>query len=166
MIEEALSWPKSLEEMRERQKGVFDMEEVVIGMAHRGRLNVLAHIVGKSYGQIFGEFEEVNPETALGSGDVKYHLGARGTFQSLDGKSLAVSMSSNPSHLEAVNPVVEGMVRARQDQLGDAEHRRVLPVLVHGDAAFSGQGVVAETLNLSLLRGPPRRLLGGPQGCA
>ncbi len=130
-----------------------DMTEVVIGMAHRGRLNVLAHIVGKSYGQIFGEFEEVDPSSTLGSGDVKYHLGAHGEYETDDGKKLAVRVASNPSHLEAVNPVVEGMVRALQDRSGDTEREKILPVLLHGDASFSGQGVVAETLNLSLLEG-------------
>jgi len=130
------------------------MEEVVIGMAHRGRLNVLANVIGKSYGQIFGEFEgDMDPQTMHGSGDVKYHLGASGTFEGAGGERLRVSVASNPSHLEAVNPVVEGMVRALQDRIGDADRARVLPVLIHGDAAFAGQGVVAETLNLSQLKG-------------
>jgi len=131
------------------------MDEVVIGMAHRGRLNVLANIVGKSYRQIFAEFEGyVDPQTAHGSGDVKYHLGAEGVFTSGDGHSVPVSLVSNPSHLEAVDPVAEGVTRAKQDLLNKGpEGFTVLPVLIHGDAAFAGQGVVAETLNLSQLRG-------------
>ncbi|MDP9407760.1 MAG: multifunctional oxoglutarate decarboxylase/oxoglutarate dehydrogenase thiamine pyrophosphate-binding subunit/dihydrolipoyllysine-residue succinyltransferase subunit, partial [Actinomycetota bacterium] len=131
------------------------LDEVVIGMAHRGRLNVLANIVGKSYSQIFGEFEgNVDPRTAHGSGDVKYHLGAEGTYRAEDGTSIAVSLASNPSHLETVDPVLEGVVRAKQDVLDKGDDGfTVVPVLVHGDAAFAGQGVVAETLNLSQLRG-------------
>ncbi|MFG2076026.1 multifunctional oxoglutarate decarboxylase/oxoglutarate dehydrogenase thiamine pyrophosphate-binding subunit/dihydrolipoyllysine-residue succinyltransferase subunit [Nonomuraea maritima] len=132
-----------------------DLDEVVIGMAHRGRLNVLANIVGKSYAQIFGEFEgNIDPRTAHGSGDVKYHLGAAGTFTAPSGKTITASVVANPSHLEAVDPVLEGVVRAKQDLLERGEEGfTVLPVLVHGDAAFAGQGVVAETLNLSQLRG-------------
>ncbi|MFI5035917.1 MAG: multifunctional oxoglutarate decarboxylase/oxoglutarate dehydrogenase thiamine pyrophosphate-binding subunit/dihydrolipoyllysine-residue succinyltransferase subunit [Acidimicrobiales bacterium] len=138
--------------------------EAVIGMAHRGRLNVLANVVGKSYGEIFSEFEgNLDPESVQGSGDVKYHKGARGTYKNPRGAALVVSMASNPSHLEAVSPVVEGVVRAKQDLMvrpsdgtwstpPAAEHP-YLAILVHGDAAFSGQGVVAETLNLSQLSG-------------
>ncbi|MGI8697412.1 MAG: multifunctional oxoglutarate decarboxylase/oxoglutarate dehydrogenase thiamine pyrophosphate-binding subunit/dihydrolipoyllysine-residue succinyltransferase subunit, partial [Mycobacteriales bacterium] len=131
------------------------LDEVVLGMAHRGRLNVLANIVGKSYGQIFREFEgNIDPRSTQGSGDVKYHLGARGEFTARDGRQIGVSLTSNPSHLEAVDPVLEGIVRAKQDLLDKGEGGfTVLPVLVHGDAAFAGQGVVAETLNLSQLRG-------------
>jgi 2-oxoglutarate dehydrogenase E1 component len=131
-----------------------DMDEVVIGMAHRGRLNVLASIVGKSYGQIFREFEgDIDPDIPQGSGDVKYHIGASGKHTSRSGSSVKVSVSSNPSHLESVDPVVEGMVRAKQDVLDRGEEAPVLPLLIHGDAAFAGQGVVAETLNLSALQG-------------
>ncbi len=132
-----------------------DLEEAVIGMAHRGRLNVLANIVGKSYGQIFKEFEgNLDPRSAQGSGDVKYHLGAEGTFRAPGGQEIKTSLVANPSHLEAVDPVLEGVVRARQDVIDKGEPGfTVLPVLIHGDAAFAGQGVVAETLNLSLLRG-------------
>jgi 2-oxoglutarate decarboxylase len=132
-----------------------NLDEVVIGMAHRGRLNVLANIVGKSYEQIFREFEgNLDPRTAHGSGDVKYHLGAEGVFKSHDGTDVNVSLVSNPSHLEAVDPVLEGVVRAKQDVIGRGEAGfTVLPLLIHGDAAFAGQGVVAETLNLSQLRG-------------
>ncbi len=128
--------------------------EVVLGMAHRGRLNVLANIIGKSYGEIFGEFEgNLDPETVQGSGDVKYHKGAVGRWRGRDGTSLRVSLASNPSHLEAVDPVVEGIVRAKQDREPNPKAFSVLPLLVHGDAAFAGQGVVAETLNLSMLKG-------------
>ncbi|RBQ15482.1 multifunctional oxoglutarate decarboxylase/oxoglutarate dehydrogenase thiamine pyrophosphate-binding subunit/dihydrolipoyllysine-residue succinyltransferase subunit [Spongiactinospora rosea] len=131
------------------------LDEVVIGMAHRGRLNVLANIVGKSYGQIFGEFEgNLDPRSAHGSGDVKYHLGSSGDFVSPDGQKIVTSVVANPSHLEAVDPVLEGVVRAKQDILERGEEGfTVLPLLVHGDAAFAGQGVVAETLHLSQLRG-------------
>jgi len=129
-------------------------EEVVIGMAHRGRLNVLANVIGKSYEQIFREFEgELDPNVPQGSGDVKYHVGATGKFTSSSGASIVITLAANPSHLEAVDPVVEGMARAKQDRLGDTGHDHVLSVLIHGDAAFAGQGVVAETLNLSELPG-------------
>ena len=131
------------------------LDEAVIGMAHRGRLNVLANIVGKSYAQIFKEFEgNLDPRSAQGSGDVKYHLGAEGMFRAPDGRSITTSLVANPSHLEAVDPVLEGVVRAKQDVIDKGEPGfTVLPVLIHGDAAFAGQGVVAETLNLSQLRG-------------
>ncbi|MEV6294744.1 multifunctional oxoglutarate decarboxylase/oxoglutarate dehydrogenase thiamine pyrophosphate-binding subunit/dihydrolipoyllysine-residue succinyltransferase subunit [Streptomyces sp. NPDC051896] len=129
--------------------------EAVIGMAHRGRLNVLANIIGKSYAQIFHEFEDaVDIRSAQGSGDVKYHLGAEGTYRALDGGTIAVSVVANPSHLEIVGPVAQGVVRAKQDLAGDqGEPFPVLPVVLHGDAAFAGQGVVAETLNMSQLPG-------------
>jgi 2-oxoglutarate decarboxylase len=132
-----------------------DLDEVVIGMPHRGRLNVLANIVGKPYAKIFNEFEgNIDPGTAQGSGDVKYHLGAHGTYRAPSGGSVSVELTANPSHLEAVNPVLEGIVRAKQDILDKGEDGfTVLPLLMHGDAAFAGQGVVAETLNLSQLRG-------------
>ncbi|MEV7018728.1 multifunctional oxoglutarate decarboxylase/oxoglutarate dehydrogenase thiamine pyrophosphate-binding subunit/dihydrolipoyllysine-residue succinyltransferase subunit [Streptomyces sp. DH-12] len=131
------------------------LDEVVIGMAHRGRLNVLANIVGKSYAQIFREFEgNLDPKSMHGSGDVKYHLGAEGTFTGLDGEQIKVSLVANPSHLEAVDPVLEGVARAKQDIVNKGgTDFTVLPVAIHGDAAFAGQGVVAETLNMSQLRG-------------
>ena len=130
------------------------VHEIVIGMAHRGRLNMLANVVGKPLTQIFSEFEgDIDPASTQGSGDVKYHLGASGIRTASTGKEIVVSMSPNPSHLEAVDPVVEGIVRPKQDRLGDTKRERVIPVLVHGDAAFAGQGVVAETLNLSQLDG-------------
>jgi 2-oxoglutarate decarboxylase len=131
-----------------------ELHEVCIGMAHRGRLNVLANIVGKSYNQIFREFEgNIDPRTIQGSGDVKYHLGADGVFVAEDGAKINVSVAANPSHLETVDPVLEGIARAKQDVLDRGAEFPVLPLLIHGDAAFAGQGVVAETLNLSQLRG-------------
>ncbi|OBY32274.1 multifunctional oxoglutarate decarboxylase/oxoglutarate dehydrogenase thiamine pyrophosphate-binding subunit/dihydrolipoyllysine-residue succinyltransferase subunit, partial [Mycolicibacter kumamotonensis] len=138
------------------------LDEVVIGMPHRGRLNVLANIVGKPYSQIFTEFEgNVNPAEAHGSGDVKYHLGATGVYLQMFGDNdIQVSLTANPSHLEAVDPVLEGLVRARQDLLNkgatDSNGQpafSVVPMMLHGDAAFAGQGVVAETLNMALLPG-------------
>jgi len=133
----------------------LELDEAVIGMAHRGRLNVLANIVGKSYAQIFQEFEgNLDPATTHGSGDVKYHLGAEGKYSPGDGSEIRTSLVANPSHLEAVDPVLEGVVRAKQDVIDMGEPGfTVLPVLIHGDAAFAGQGVVAETLELSQLRG-------------
>ena len=130
------------------------VHEIVIGMAHRGRLNVLTNIVGKPLAQLFSEFEgNVDPESTQGSGDVKYHLGASGLRRSTAGREIVVSVAPNPSHLEAVDPVVEGIVRPKQDRLGDTKRERVIPLLIHGDAAFAGQGVVPETLNLSQLDG-------------
>ncbi len=132
----------------------------VVGMAHRGRLNVLINIVGKAYGELFEEFEgNIDPGTVQGSGDVKYHKGFKGTFVGRSGLPIDVDLSSNPSHLEAVDPVVEGMARAYQDLSSAREPtpadpaHPVLPLLIHGDAAFAGQGVVAETLNMSALDG-------------
>ena len=144
------------------QSAEHALDEVVIGMPHRGRLNVLANIVGKPYSQIFREFEgNLDPSEAHGSGDVKYHLGANGTYIQMFGDNdIEVSLVANPSHLEAVDPVLEGLVRAKQDLLdGPANDASagprfsVVPLMLHGDAAFAGQGVVAETLNLALLRG-------------
>ncbi len=130
------------------------MAEAVLGMAHRGRLNVLVNIVGKSYEQLFDEFEgHVSPDSTQGSGDVKYHLGQRGKFTSRAGRTIPVELAANPSHLEAVDPVVVGMARAKMDQIEPPGNYPILPLLIHGDAAFAGQGVVAETLNLSQIRG-------------
>lgn len=127
---------------------------VVIGMAHRGRLNVLANILNKPYDKIFDEFEgNYDPNSFEGSGDVKYHLGATGMYTSRTGEQVSVMLAPNPSHLEAVNPVVEGIARALDDFIGDTDCNSHLPILVHGDAAFAGQGVVPETLNLSRLAG-------------
>ncbi|HYZ87284.1 MAG TPA: multifunctional oxoglutarate decarboxylase/oxoglutarate dehydrogenase thiamine pyrophosphate-binding subunit/dihydrolipoyllysine-residue succinyltransferase subunit, partial [Bryobacteraceae bacterium] len=127
--------------------------EAVMGMAHRGRLTILANVIGKPLHQVFSEFEEAPDATAnaYGSGDVKYHLGASGQRTSPRGNEITVSVAFNPSHLEAVDPVVEGMARPKQDRLGNRS--KVLPILIHGDAAFIGQGVVAETLNMSQLEG-------------
>ncbi|HEU0121024.1 MAG TPA: multifunctional oxoglutarate decarboxylase/oxoglutarate dehydrogenase thiamine pyrophosphate-binding subunit/dihydrolipoyllysine-residue succinyltransferase subunit [Bryobacteraceae bacterium] len=130
------------------------VHEIVIGMAHRGRLNVLTNIIGKKPEQILSEFEGNPTEgTTQGSGDVKYHLGATGVRRAASAREIVVSLAPNPSHLEAVNPVVEGIVRPKQDRLGDLKRERVIPLLIHGDAAFAGQGVVAETLNMSQLDG-------------
>ncbi len=130
------------------------LDEVCVGMPHRGRLNVLANIAGKSYGQIFQEFEGHYTKNAVhGTGDVKYHLGTEGVFTAESGAKTKIYLAANPSHLEAVNPVLEGVVRAKQDRLNVKGSFSVLPILIHGDAAFSGQGVVVETLNLSQLRG-------------
>ena len=133
------------------------LAEVVMGMAHRGRLNVLVNLVGKTYQELFKEFEgAVTEDQIQGSGDVKYHLGQIGSYESPSGRHLLVEMAANPSHLEAVDPVVVGMARARMDNIapdGGYGPYPVLPLLVHGDAAFAGQGVVAETFNLSLIRG-------------
>jgi 2-oxoglutarate decarboxylase len=125
----------------------------VIGMAHRGRLNVLANTIGKPLVKILSEFEGNDPNSIQGSGDVKYHLGARGEHTSLNGNKIEVEVAPNPSHLEAVNPVVEGIVRAMQERRGDENREQFIPILIHGDAAFAGQGIVAETLNLSQLEG-------------
>lgn len=142
-----------LDELLERAANQ-NVHEAVIGMAHRGRLNVLANVVGKSMAQVFSEFEgEPDPESVQGSGDVKYHLGASGIHKNTQGKEIVVSVAFNPSHLEAVDPVVEGLVRPKQDRMGDSERERVIPILIHGDAAMIGQGVVAETLQLSQLDG-------------
>src|SRR5260221_11697014 len=135
--------------------------DVVIGMAHRGRLNVLAHVVNLPYETILGEFESHGDGSGMrpegGTGDVKYHHGAEGSFETPSGRRVTVTLSPNPSHLEAVNPVVEGRTRAEQTQRAarEAGHDAALalPVLLHGDAAFSGQGIVAETFNLARLGG-------------
>ena len=130
------------------------LDEVCIGMPHRGRLNVLANIAGKSYGQIFQEFEGHYKENDVqGSGDVKYHLGTEGVFTAESGAKTKIYLAANPSHLEAANPVLEGIVRAKQDRLNVKNAYSVLPILLHGDAAFAGQGVVAETFQLSQLAG-------------
>ncbi|GAB3450986.1 2-oxoglutarate dehydrogenase E1 component [Insolitispirillum peregrinum] len=130
------------------------IEEVVLGMAHRGRLNILANVMRKPYQAIFSEFQgnPANPEDVQGSGDVKYHLGTS-TDREFDGKIVHMSLQANPSHLEAVDPVVLGKVRARQGQIGDTERTRVLGIILHGDAAFAGQGVVAECFGMSQLKG-------------
>ncbi len=131
-----------------------DVKEVVIGMAHRGRLNVLANILGKTYEQIFSEFEgNMPPDTTMGSGDVKYHLGFRSNIMTPAGKEVNVQLTPNPSHLEVVNPVVAGFARAKADILYNNQYDKVLPILIHGDAAIAGQGVVYELLQMSRLKG-------------
>jgi len=136
-----------------QQSGVAGVQEMVIGMAHRGRINVLVNVLGKSPAELFSEFEGVyNPETLKGSGDVKYHMGFSSDIRTAAG-NIHVVLAFNPSHLEIVNPVVEGSVRARQERRGDSKGNEILPVLVHGDASFAGQGVVAETFQLSQARG-------------
>lgn len=134
------------------------IREIVMGMAHRGRLNVLANIVGKSPRQIFREFEDADPELYTGRGDVKYHLGYRGRWETVDGEKVNLYMCFNPSHLEFVNPVALGRMRAKLDRLGDTNSDSGLVILIHGDAAFAGQGVVQETLNISQL---PAYSVGG-----
>lgn len=135
--------------------GDLGVSEVVLGMAHRGRLNVLANIMGKSYGYIFKEFEDCSiPELSECSGDVKYHMGFSGTYTTKKGRKIQVILSANPSHLESVNPVVEGAVRAIQEQKrGKSSQKEVVPILIHGDAALAGQGVVYETMGFKGLNG-------------
>jgi 2-oxoglutarate dehydrogenase E1 component len=128
------------------------VEEIVIGMAHRGRLNVMVNIMEMNVRQIFAGFEDDDPEAYVGRGDVKYHLGYSLDRKTASGKNIHMTLAFNPSHLEWVNPVVEGRVRAKQDRKGDVDRVSVLPLLIHGDASFVGQGVVAETLNLSRLK--------------
>lgn len=127
--------------------------EVMIGMAHRGRLNVLANIMQKTYGQIFNEFEGNLPDQVWGDGDVKYHMGFASQITTKDGNKVHLKLAPNPSHLEAVNPVVEGYIRARADGMYDSDYDRVLPVLIHGDAAVAGQGIVYEVTQMSALNG-------------
>ncbi len=130
------------------------VDELILGMAHRGRLNVLANIIGKNLHEIFSEFEDISDvDSVEGSGDVKYHLGASGIYETIYGDDINVSVASNPSHLEFVNPVVEGIVRAKQTMMKDEERNKYISVLIHGDAAIAGEGIVAETLNLSQLKG-------------
>ena len=132
----------------------FGIREVVLGMAHRGRLNVLANILGKSYESIFSEFEDSpDVDAPFGSGDVKYHKGFSSDRRVATGERVHLTLTSNPSHLEAVDPVVEGRTKAKQVRAGDADGETIVPVIIHGDAAFAGQGMVAETLNLSQLAG-------------
>src|SRR5215472_6082824 len=131
-----------------------EVREFVIGMAHRGRLNVLSNLLGKSLETIFGEFEDIeNVDAPFGSGDVKYHKGFSSDRRARSGQRVHLSLTGNPSHLEAVDPVVEGRTRAKQMAVGDVRGRSVVPLLIHGDAAFAGQGMVAETLNLARLTG-------------
>jgi len=128
-------------------------EQAVLAMSHRGRLNVMVHIVGRAAAEVFARFEDVDPRSVLGGGDVKYHMGATGDFPAADGHKLEIHLVSNPSHLEAVDPVAVGRVRAKQARYGKDGRRQVVPVIMHGDAAFAGQGVWAETLNMAGVEG-------------
>ncbi len=125
----------------------------MMAMSHRGRLNVMVNTIGRSAAEIFTKFEDVDPRSTMGGGDVKYHIGATGEFRAANGKTIALHLASNPSHLEAVDPVVLGRARAKQDRIGAEGWNSVLPVILHGDAAFAGQGIVAETLNMATLLG-------------
>ena len=125
----------------------------MMAMSHRGRLNVMVNTIGRSPAEIFTKFEDVDPRSTMGGGDVKYHIGATGEFHASNGRTIALHLASNPSHLEAVDPVVLGRARAKQDRIGSAGWNSVLPLIIHGDAAFAGQGIVAETLNMATLRG-------------
>src|ERR1700728_2729619 len=127
--------------------------QAVLAMSHRGRLNVMVHVVGRGAAEVFARFEDVDPRSVLGGGDVKYHMGATGEFLTASGKKVGMHLVSNPSHLEAVDPVAIGRTRAKQERRGDAGLRQVVPVLMHGDAAFAGQGVLAETLNMAGVEG-------------
>src|SRR5579863_3650268 len=124
-------------------------EQIVLGMSHRGRLNVMAHIAGQRAADIFAGFVDVDPRSVLGSGDVKYHVGATGEYRTREGRKLSVHLASNPSHLEAVDPVAIGRARAKQARIGEGSRAKILPIVLHGDAAFAGQGVWAETLNFA-----------------
>ena len=131
-----------------------NVQEVVIGMAHRGRLNILANILGKTYEQIFTEFEGTStPDTTMGTGDVKYHLGYSSEVETVDGKKIHLKLCPNPSHLEAVNPVVVGFARSKADVIYESDYDKILPILIHGDASVAGQGVVYEVLQMSKLKG-------------
>src|SRR5271165_5396022 len=127
--------------------------ELVMGMSHRGRLNVVIHVANRPPEEVFAEFEDVDPRSVLGSGDVKYHIGATGEFVTKSGKKIHIHLASNPSHLEAVDPVTVGRTRAKQDRAGEGGEAKYLPLLVHGDAAFAGQGITAETMNYADLSG-------------
>ncbi|MEO6912239.1 MAG: 2-oxoglutarate dehydrogenase E1 component, partial [Edaphobacter sp.] len=127
--------------------------KAVFGMSHRGRLNVMTNTIGRDASEIFTKFEDVDPRSTMGGGDVKYHVGATGEYHSADGKVISLHLASNPSHLEAVDPVVLGRVRANQDRIGKGGRDAVLPLIIHGDASFAGQGILAETLNMATLHG-------------
>jgi 2-oxoglutarate dehydrogenase E1 component len=133
--------------------GAHGAVELVMGMSHRGRLNVIIHVAKRPPEQVFAEFEDVDPRSVLGSGDVKYHIGATGEYLTKSGAKIHIHLASNPSHLEAVDPVTVGRTRAKQDRAGEGGKAKYLPLLVHGDAAFAGQGITAETLNYADLGG-------------
>ena len=128
-------------------------KQAVLAMSHRGRLNVMVHIVGRDAAEVFARFEDVDPRSVLGGGDVKYHMGATGEFPAADGSKIGIHLVSNPSHLEAVDPVAMGRARAKQTRRGESGQREVVPILMHGDAAFAGQGIWAETLNMAATEG-------------
>jgi 2-oxoglutarate dehydrogenase E1 component len=128
-------------------------EKAMVAMSHRGRLNVMVHTVGRPSAEVFARFEDVDPRSILGSGDVKYHMGATGDFHAANGRDIGMHLVSNPSHLEAVDPVMIGRTRAKQKRIGDEGRRKVLPIMMHGDAAFAGQGICAETLNMAAVPG-------------
>ena len=151
-LEGAVSLIPFLDEVMQAAIG-YNAVQAVVAMSHRGRLNVMVHIVGKPPTDIFARFEDVDPRSVLGGGDVKYHIGATGQYTAPDGSKLNIHLVSNPSHLEAVDPVALGRVRAKQIRIGDTSGQRVLPVIIHGDAAFAGQGINAETFNFSGLPG-------------
>ena len=136
-----------------RSAAAQGVDQAVLGMSHRGRLNVMVNIIGKSTSDIFTKFEDVDPRSTLGGGDVKYHIGATGTFHADDDRTIDIHLVSNPSHLEAVDPVVVGRSRAKQVRIGPEGEARVLPIVIHGDAAFAGQGIWAECLNLASISG-------------
>ncbi len=138
--------------------GRLGAAELVMGMSHRGRLNVMAHVARRPHEEIFAGFEDVDPRSVLGSGDVKYHMGATGEYATRSGNKVHIHLVSNPSHLEAVDPVTVGRTRAKQDRTGDGGREKFLPLLVHGDAAFAGQGILAETMNYADL---PSYTVGG-----
>jgi 2-oxoglutarate dehydrogenase E1 component len=142
----------ALDEMLERA-AASSAQQVVLAMSHRGRLSVMLNTVGRPAAQIFAGFEDVDARSVLGAGDVKYHMGATGTYRARNGREVHLHLVSNPSHLEAVDPVAVGRVRAKQTRLGDSDWAQVMPVVLHGDAAFAGQGILAETLNLADLPG-------------
>src|SRR5580704_8736450 len=130
-----------------------DAQQAVLAMSHRGRLNVMVHIVGRGAAEVFARFEDVDPRSVLGGGDVKYHMGATGNFSAANGRKVEIHLVSNPSHLEAVDPVAVGRSRAKQTRIGEAGAQAIVPVVMHGDAAFAGQGIWAETLNMAGVEG-------------
>ncbi len=129
------------------------LQQAMLAMSHRGRLNVMVHIVGRGAAEVFARFEDVDPRSVLGGGDVKYHMGATGDFSAADGQTVGIHLVSNPSHLEAVDPVAMGRARAKQTRAGESGRKEIVPVLMHGDAAFAGQGITAETLNMAGVEG-------------
>jgi 2-oxoglutarate dehydrogenase E1 component len=129
------------------------VSRAMIAMSHRGRLNVMTNTIGRAASEIFTKFEDVDPRSTMGGGDVKYHVGATGEYESPDGHVIGLHLASNPSHLEAVDPVVLGRTRAKQERIGEGGKEAILPLIIHGDAAFAGQGILAETLNMATLHG-------------